>query len=290
MGAKVHPADADRIVRERGLVPLEPYPGAEVRWRCECEKCGREIARMLSVIKTGKTGCPYCARTRVHPDDAERILRNAGFEPLEPYPGSGPWRSRCGTCGRESSPTLPNVRKGTGCRYCGGTYIDADDALAAMRAAGLEPLEPYVNAKAPWKCECQICGQISTPTYDRISATLGGCGFCSHRSFLGKPACLYLVYEPDLDAVKVGIGRTRRRAARWARAGWVVIKEWDVDDGMIAMAAENSVLDWWRSDLNAPYGATALEVGAMGGHTETAPLWAVDLDETVARIEQLLRA
>ncbi|MCW2901483.1 MAG: hypothetical protein JWO67_3748 [Streptosporangiaceae bacterium] len=60
---------------------------------------------------------------RKDPRDPVVIMREAGFEPLEPYPGaSTPWRSRHEACGREVTPRLGNISSGQGgCRFCAGT-------------------------------------------------------------------------------------------------------------------------------------------------------------------------
>jgi hypothetical protein len=99
---------------------------------------------------------------------------------------------------------------------------------------------------------------------------------------------VYVIVSEEHDAAKVGIARRRKRLDNWERAGWVVAAEWTVADGAAALAAESEVLRWWRSDLGAPFGVGPDVVGVMAGYTETAPLWAVDLDETVARINRLL--
>jgi hypothetical protein len=49
--------------------------------------------------------------------DAETVpvMRTAGLEPLEPYPGrDAHWRCRCNTCGREVNPRFVSIRKGQG--------------------------------------------------------------------------------------------------------------------------------------------------------------------------------
>lgn len=44
-------------------------------------------------------------RPRKDPREPEEIMRAAGLEPLEPYPGSAaPWRCRHTACGREAPP------------------------------------------------------------------------------------------------------------------------------------------------------------------------------------------
>ena len=58
-----------------------------------------------------------------------------------------------------------------------------DPALVreAMLKAGLEPLEPYQNALAKWKCKCLGCGEIVYTKYNRIQQGIGGCKKCGTK-------------------------------------------------------------------------------------------------------------
>ena len=51
----------------------------------------------------------------------------------------------------------------------------------AMLKAGLEPLEPYQNAIAKWKCKCLGCGEIVYPKYNQIQQGVGGCNRCGTK-------------------------------------------------------------------------------------------------------------
>ena len=51
----------------------------------------------------------------------------------------------------------------------------------AMLKAGLEPLEPYQNALAKWKCKCLGCGEIVYPKYNQIQQGVGGCNRCGTK-------------------------------------------------------------------------------------------------------------
>lgn len=124
---------------------------------------------------------------RLDPVEAIAIMRAAGLEPIEPYPGSGaPWRCTCLACGGECAPRLGHVRsRGGGCLRCGHERtaqkqrIDPEQAAAEMRAAGAEPLEPYPGANSPWKCRCIVCGAETSPSLTSVRAGNGVCrGVC----------------------------------------------------------------------------------------------------------------
>ena len=61
-GKVVDVEDAINIMQSAGLKPLDPYPGALDRWRCECQKCGRIVYPRYSGIKKGQGGCRFCAQ------------------------------------------------------------------------------------------------------------------------------------------------------------------------------------------------------------------------------------
>jgi hypothetical protein len=120
---------------------------------------------------------------RLADGEAAAFMRQAGAEPLDAYPGaSRPWRCRCLRCLREITPRLDNVRTGCGpCRYCSGQGVDPQEAVAAMRLAGLEPLEPYPGAVKPWRCRCVRCGREVHPRYGSIRKG-HGCRWCGTRA------------------------------------------------------------------------------------------------------------
>ncbi|MFF2073541.1 hypothetical protein ACFVXG_02170 [Kitasatospora sp. NPDC058162] len=111
-------AEAD--MRAAGYEPLDPYPGARVRWRCRHLPCGRTVHPRLFKIRAGGGGCLGCAgRAPVDPAAAEAEMRAIGMEPLEPFPGRvrDQWRCRCTRCGHIGTPMLNNIRRGQGGCY-----------------------------------------------------------------------------------------------------------------------------------------------------------------------------
>ena len=80
-----HVEIAEATMRALGLEPVEPYPGALTPWRCRCVTCGREVTPRYANAQ-GLTGCAYCFRNRVDPDEAAEAMRVAGVEPLTDSP------------------------------------------------------------------------------------------------------------------------------------------------------------------------------------------------------------
>lgn len=180
-GTRLHEADAELLLRTYGFEPLVVYPGAKgKRWLSRCLTCGRESAPSLENLTTRGTGCTYCRGASVHPDDADAVVRKAGFEPVEPFPGAQKaWRCRCTRCGKVSEVRYSRIAStGSGCKYCAG-YIDEDDAIAAMQALGLDPIAPYPGALKPWPSVCQTCGSQVSPTLNNVKRRGGACRYCA---------------------------------------------------------------------------------------------------------------
>ncbi len=53
-------------------------------------------------------------------------------------------------------------------------------AVAELRAANLEPLEPYVNVDRPWRCRCLVCGEEVGPRLGSIRIGKG-CRVCGRK-------------------------------------------------------------------------------------------------------------
>src|SRR5581483_5300207 len=90
-------------------------------------------------------------------ETAAEVMRAAGFEPVESYPGlaKAPWHCRCMRCGGISSPTLTNVRQGGGCRSCAGQApVDVNAVVLELRAAGVEAVDFYPGPGKPFWVRC----------------------------------------------------------------------------------------------------------------------------------------
>lgn len=120
----------------------------------------------------------------------------AGLRPLEPYPrkAADAWRCDCLNCGDIVTARLQKIRSGEGCcQRCGvaasARARSADPAVseALMRAAMLEPLDPYPGGNhLPWRCRCMTCGAVVHPTRANISRGQGGCISCGIRICAAK--------------------------------------------------------------------------------------------------------
>jgi hypothetical protein len=204
MKRRMSEADAIAIMQAAHLEPLDAYPGAQVRWRCRCVKCGGIVEPRLHSIQGGQGGCRSCgnresgSRRRASESSARAAAQALGLEPLEPYPGLThlPWRYRCLSCGREARGTANAMKSGHGCLPCGlrksamTRRLDAEEAAAVAASVDLVPLELYPGRDRPWPCECARCGRIVTVRLGNMRAG-NGCAYCSQ-----------VRVDPD-DAVKI---------------------------------------------------------------------------------------
>jgi hypothetical protein len=181
-------------MRSFDLQPIAPFPGISRPWQARCLRCGGECAPRFSRVQVGGRGCRTCSsaemsRARRLPEaEARALMNDAQLEPLVPYPGySSPWRARCLRCGAICNPRLANVKAGGGgCPSCGrrrtveARRADPEAAVAVMRSAALEPLEPYSGSAVPWLCRCTTCGHEVTPTLANVRNGTR-CAYCSKQ-------------------------------------------------------------------------------------------------------------
>jgi len=189
------PEEAKKLVLERGFSPLEPYPGAKVRWKAKHMGCGGTVFITLNSIRNPrkKLGvCVNCASNAPTSEtDALKIMENAGLKPLVKYPGyDKPWKSIHTTCGRSVRPTFHSVKsRGTGCRYCGleeaavKRTTKSEVAVAELRAAGFEPLEDFRGVRIAWKSRCLKCKKLVSPQLGSIRQGRG-CQHCANNVLL----------------------------------------------------------------------------------------------------------
>lgn len=177
-----------------GVRPLEPYPGSNARWKCECLRCGSTVfPRYYTVVVAKKGGCNFCAKkdaAQISKKAAEtRALEMAGklkLKPLEPYPRAHEfWKLQCLVCGTVVKKKAYSVTAGKGCLTCnvgnGGRQKKeraSQPALHAMLEADLRPLVPYPGRHQPWTSQCLKCGQIVSPRANGILSGQGGCITC----------------------------------------------------------------------------------------------------------------
>lgn len=197
--------------------PLTPYTGSHSDWRCRCLRCGEVGEPSYHSVWGGTRGCSTCAegsqlsprrtstgprtpgeprepRRRITPQHAVTIMKECGWIPQEGFPGPRDrWRCKCQQHGHTGYPVYETVHaKKSGCKLCAAVDNGrrrrerlAPKAIVVMRTRGLEPQVPYPGASSRWLCECQRCGELTTPTYSNVKRGGLGCETCRRRKQSG---------------------------------------------------------------------------------------------------------
>ena len=279
-GRKWRSNEAKLKLREANLEPLVGYPGFDTPWKSKCLICKKIVSPTLGTILNGGK-CRFCAGVAVDPVDALNVMKLNGLNPQVKFPGANkPWKCVCQLCKKTVTPQYGKVARGevTGCAYCSKKRINEKDAIEIMVKSNLTPLEPYKTVHTPWKSRCNKCQQIVMPHLASIQRG-SGCRFCAPYGIdLNRPATLYLIEQPELQAAKIGIAEsTSDRIDVHIRYGWKVMKVWHFKTGELAGRAETAVLSYFRDELKTcPF----LQPADMpqGGFTETCSRSSVSID------------
>ena len=252
--------DAIADMRRAGLEPLEPYPGVNKAWRCECSSCGETVRATLHRTRSMGSGCPHCAgNAKPSADEAVRIMRAAGAEPLEPFAYShAPWKCQCLECGSIIHPNVTYVRSGGGaCKPCADKRtgverrLDEEWVIQRMRAAAAEPLETYPGRDKPWRFRCLECGLEGRRALASIRPGGKACTACTKGGIDFTALTALYVLQGD-GIIKVGItnvgGAEKARYQKHKRSGLTLLLERYVfDTGYLAKEAESILVKTLQS-------------------------------------------
>jgi hypothetical protein len=202
--ARIEPADAEKYFRENGLEPLEPFVSTGMPWKSRHLACGREVTPRYSAVQQGGSGCKYCAKVYVDPDEALSEMRKFGFEPLHEYRSSSEgWKAVHVACGRAVSPTLGALRRGSssGCAYCSRQRVDPNVAKELFISKGLIPQVSFPGARVGWESIHARCGKLVSPKYADVSTDSNGCKFCA-PNFVDVEEALAIFRAADLEPIE----------------------------------------------------------------------------------------
>ena len=225
------PKEAARIMREAGATPLEPYKGAQAKWKCRCHKCKEIVYPSFAPIKNRGIGpCQKCAakemgeRRRASSEKANiAILKKANFVPLEPFPGNAkPWKVRCVKCKKESKPHLSSIKNGSACGYCAGKKVDEADVRAFYKKAGFEPIGKYPGTtRTKWKSVHKPCGEVVSPEFSKVK--LGrGCSYCAGNTKISESAARKLFLKNKLEPIEPFVNSQKPWKSRCLITGKIV--------------------------------------------------------------------
>ncbi|GAA1963634.1 hypothetical protein [Catenulispora subtropica] len=279
--ARIPEREAVAAMRAAGLEPQRHYPGLNAPWLCRCLTCGESTDPTLYWARKAKrAACRYCAGIAISPEEAERHMQDAGWDPLTDYPGvTKPWPSRHRVCGVEGQPRLDAIKNAgiRSCGFCSGLIpLTHEAAASVLRDAppfGGIPLERFRNARTPWRAECLECGNEIRPRIDNIKSGQGICNNCSGGGGYNPaiPGHLYLIWHPAIATAKVGIANSAGRLRGHDRREWVTHKTIG-GDGYPIWTTEQAVLRIWRQTHGWPPVVESKQFLPRGGWTETVSL------------------
>jgi len=295
---RISESEVRKLFLKVNLKPVEKYTNTDAPLRSECVICGNFPSPTLTSVRRG-SGCIYCSEKRTSPEKALKLAKKAGLDPIESFvDGQTPWKCKHLKCGEIVSPLFATVLKGgSGCIKCNSKNaakryrFPEEIAIEVMMKAGMQPLEPYTNALAKWKCKCLKCEKIITPKLNNVQNG-SGCINCSDFGFnLNKAAYLYLMFHHELNSFKVGVGGSSNKVDRvktHLNFGWVLFKKIDFSTGLSAYEVEQQILTWLRNDLGLGIYLVAEQM-PQGGHSETVDASEIDLPTIWAKVEELSR-
>ena len=109
-----------------------------------------------------------------------------------------------------------------------------------------------------------------TARFNKVRQGEGACRYCARYGFnLLNPAVVYVLHNPALRAVKVGITGGEERISKYVRNGWTLLQTAGFTTGAGAWAVEQAVLRHIREEMSLDNFLTADQMGAQGGWTET---------------------
>jgi recombinational DNA repair protein (RecF pathway) len=158
---QIDAGEAVGLFKSKGLEPLEAYPGSQLRWKSKHSNCGRIVFPRYASVKQGSSGCGYCSGNVIDPDDAVKLFKKSGLDPIEEFVNSStPWRSVHVKCGREVSPAYNSVQQGSsGCGHCAGNIVDEEEAKNLFISRGLIPQGNFPGSNKPWRSIHAQCGR-----------------------------------------------------------------------------------------------------------------------------------
>ena len=286
------------------ITPLTKFETTANAMKFKCDRCGHIFSAHLHNLGGKKRGCRPCSiddYKRVPEVEILKTFKSAGVLALEPLHSdlSRKIKVLCLTCDDEFKVSVVLLRDkrrtGNGCPTCQGRKtserlrLSEAEAISSLRKQGIEPLEPYPGlTDATWRCRCIKCG--SELDFKLRTARQGsGCRYCNITGMQRTDdALVYLITNPLLLAVKIGIAKVGSdRIQEHVRNGWEVSHLWSEINVEVAYEIEKVILTTWR-DSGIPV-AVLSEDMPQKGHTETAPIYMVDLSEVVSIGEKAKR-
>lgn len=117
---------------------------------------------------------------------AEAIANDCSLIGRETRIGNAQFRFQCNSGHMFSATKSALNRRGYWCPVCsnGIQRFTEESAREFMLSVGLEPLEPFMGTRDPWRCRCLTCGEETSKRIRSIkqTGTKIGCQTCSRKA------------------------------------------------------------------------------------------------------------
>lgn len=117
---RVHMDEMLELLKKNKLKPIGHFVNGKTPWLSRCLECKREVFPRMNDLRSGQSGCIYCAGLRVDEKQAIKLANKNGFTPLVSYPGANVgWDCICNVCGQTSKPRYTSMQQGINrCKFC----------------------------------------------------------------------------------------------------------------------------------------------------------------------------
>jgi len=183
-----------KTLKKGGLELLGKYVNNKTPLKCRCLKCGEIVYPKYNTITQGTGGCKPCGykklanRSRLPKAEIMRRLKDKNLELLSPKKITSVEQKinvKCLICGTKQLKTIHQLKINSGCSKCGHkkggekNKTNENLALEVMQSSGFQPLEKFVRSNSPWKCRCNKCGNISSPSLKTVKNNKTKCAYCA---------------------------------------------------------------------------------------------------------------
>ena len=125
MGKRLDPKEAEAIMLNAGLKPLELYTNAHTKWTCKCLVCGTIVTPRYATVQSKGSGCKTCRYRKIREhhvlklEDVIQIVELRGGRVLSTeYRNSGtPMNFEC-SLGHKFTNSFAHVKRGQWCPTC----------------------------------------------------------------------------------------------------------------------------------------------------------------------------
>ena len=281
--------------RNGDITPSQIAVGSNKRvwWRCSKDPEHEWSTRLVGRTGNRAAGCPYCVGRLAQAGKTDLAtlapnvaaewddVRNGDLTPSGVTVSAGRVAFWLCPLGHSYRAKVASRTRGVGCPYCTGTRVlpnfndllsRSPDIAAQWHPTKNAPLLPSEvtwrsGKRVWWKCDVDESHVWITDVGTRTRARTG-CPSCAEYGYdPSKPGWLYLIGQPDLGLLQVGISNNLKvRLGAHRSRGWIPLDQRGPMDGALAREMEQDILQ--RIRCSGAIAASVEEFGRFSGYTE----------------------